>query len=70
MSVDEVLEGSPASEAGLLVGDIVLEFEGQKLAGKEDLKDLLKEKASGDMVELLVKRGDEELEIEVKLGKK
>jgi serine protease Do len=68
--VDEVLEGSPASEAGLLVGDIVLEFEGQKLAGKEDLKDLLKEKASGDMVELLVKRGDEELEIEVKLGKK
>ncbi len=70
LCVDEVLEGGPAAMAGLLKGDIILKFEGLKLSGKEEFQNLLKEKASGEVVELVVMRDEGELEIKVKLGKK
>ncbi|MGB2402711.1 MAG: S1C family serine protease [Akkermansiaceae bacterium] len=68
--VDELLEKGPAAEAGLQVGDMVLKFDGHKIADKEGLQELLKEKAGGDKVELLVLRDEQEHAIIVKLGEK
>lgn len=70
LMVDELLEQGPAAEAGLQVGDIVSEFEGHKITGKEGLQELLKEKAGGEKVVLLVLRDDQEHTIIVKLGEK
>src|SRR5438034_6201099 len=39
--VVSVTSGSPAAEAGVLIGDIILEFDGHPVASPEDLLDLL-----------------------------
>ena len=68
--IDDVLEDGPAADAGIQAGDIVIEFEGNKFEDKEGFQNLLKEKASGERVVILVLRGEEKLEMKVKLGKK
>ncbi len=68
--VDEVLEDGPAAEAGIQTGDIVLKLEGEDINQKEDLRSILKEKASGQKVDIVILRGEEQIELTVKLGEK
>jgi len=70
LMIEEMLEAGPAAESGLQVGDIVLEFEGNEINKKEEFQMLLKEKASGEKVEILVLREGQEYVIVVKLGGK
>jgi serine protease Do len=50
--------GSPAAEADFQPGDVIFEVNGQAVKDQADYRAALKSKASGDLISLLVKRGD------------
>ena len=52
-----VTAGSPAAAAGVLVGDVLLEFDGHGVTSPEDLLDLLAGDRVGRQVTLRVRRG-------------
>lgn len=66
--VQEVIPGSPAEEAGLRVGDLIREVDGQPVSTRRPLMDLLSSYRPGDTVTLTVERRGEKKEIEVTLG--
>ena len=68
--VVEVLDGTPAAEAGLLVGDVITAVDGEAIDGRTSLLDLLLEREPGDSVALTVDRSGSEQEIEVVLGQR
>jgi len=68
--VGKVLEGGPAFKAGITSGDIILQMEGEDIISKDGFREMLKEKASGERVVLVVLRDGEQKTIEVKLGKR
>lgn len=58
-----VFPASAAAKAGLLVNDVILEIEGGKTPTSEALQKRVREFSPGDTVQILVKRGDEELKL-------
>ncbi len=73
--VTQVISGSPAEQAGISAGDIIVAFDGNKVSTMEGLKAKLARKAAGTKIKLTVKRADQngeygEQTIEVTLGKK
>ncbi len=68
--VSQILEDTPAEEAGLQQGDVVVEIDGKKLASTLDLRNLVALKEPGDTVELLIVREGREKEIDVKIGER
>lgn len=62
-----VIPGSPAEEAGLLEGDIILEVDGQRIDEENPLSNMVTRYSIGDIVELRVLRKEEELTISVTL---
>jgi membrane-associated protease RseP (regulator of RpoE activity) len=56
--VGNVSEGMPAKAAGLLPGDVLVSVDGVPINNTDDLRILLDSKASGDLVEVTVARGD------------
>lgn len=54
--VGKVLENGAAANAGIEAGDIVLELEGEKISKRAQLESILREKASGDEVEIVILR--------------
>ena len=56
VEVSRVEAGSPAAKAGILVGDVLLEFNGQPLDGPEQLGRLVRETPPGSKVRILVWR--------------
>ncbi|MGB9776299.1 MAG: S1C family serine protease [Anaerolineae bacterium] len=67
--VAEVIPGSPAEEAGLRVGDLIREVDGQRVSSNRPLGELLSLYRPGDRVVLTVERDGEELELRVTLGR-
>ena len=65
MLVIHVEPGSPASRAGLREGDVVVEFNGQAIAGIDDLHKLLTGAQVGARSPLVVLRNTEKLQLEV-----
>lgn len=65
-----VTGGSPAAAAGLLVGDVVLEFDGRAVHSPEDLLDLLLGDRVGRAVPLRVVRGPAALDLSVTVGER
>ncbi len=70
LRVEEVGNDSPAQQAGLEVGDILLSINGDKLEDKAGLKSVLKEMAEGDNIELEIMRKEKVKTIKLKLGKR
>ena len=65
-----VTAGSPASAAGLLVGDVLLEFDGHHVEAPEELLDLLLGDRVGKSVALKVLRGGAVAELTVTVGER
>jgi S1-C subfamily serine protease len=65
-----VTPDSPASTAGVLVGDLVLEFEGQAIESPEDLLDQLHGDRIGREVSLRILRGTSTVVLNVKVGER
>ncbi len=65
--VRDVIEGSGAYAAGLQEGDVIIEFEGEKISSMEKLSSKIKEKKPSDEVSIKFIRGKENKEVKVKL---
>lgn len=75
--IQEVMEGSGAEEAGLrgirqtgsgfVLGDIIVAVEGQPVATRNDLMDILEQHEIGDVVDVTVRRNEGELTAPVRL---
>ncbi|NIN63514.1 MAG: PDZ domain-containing protein [Anaerolineae bacterium] len=61
-------EDSPAEEAGISRGDIIVAFDGEEIDGAGHLQKLLSERSPGDTVTLTLKRCDETVDVSVTLG--
>lgn len=67
--IEGVQEDGPAAQAGLCARDIVSRIDGRRLLSMQDLGGYLDaERTVGDIVELTVLRGDDELTLQVTLG--
>lgn len=66
--ITEVIEDTPAAEAGLQAGDIVLAVDGDVVDEERTLPDRLYAYEEGDVVTLTVLRDGEEIALEVTLG--
>ncbi len=69
-AIVEVMPDSPAEEAGLQEGDVIVAVGGQKLDAENDLADLIAQYEPGDTVTLEIERPDDEepFEVAVELG--
>jgi C-terminal processing protease CtpA/Prc len=66
--ISGVEEDSPADEAGLKDGDVIVAFNGEKVRDPGDLRDLVRETAPGEQVEIEVVRDGQTRKIELTLG--
>lgn len=55
-----VIPGSPADVAGLISGDVILEFNGRELNSKTSLQQVIRESRVGETVDIKILRNDEE----------
>jgi membrane-associated protease RseP (regulator of RpoE activity) len=65
--VDAVTAGSPAEKAGVKVGDVILKVAGEAIRDDKTYRDILSRKRPGDSVALVLRRGGDELNVEVAL---
>lgn len=65
--VAAVVEGTPAAEAGLQRGDIIVAMDGREIRSMPELAGLIQRQQPGDTVEMTVRRGGEELTLDVTL---
>jgi S1-C subfamily serine protease len=65
-----IKDGSPAAQAGLLVGDVLVSLDGVVLASPEDLLDLLVGDRVGRPVALTVMRGGARVEVNVTVAER
>ena len=67
--VVEVVEDSPAEEAGLKDGDVILKFDGKDIKGADQLVEYVRDTEPGEEVEVEIKRKRRTKTIEVEVGK-
>jgi S1-C subfamily serine protease len=65
-----VTNGGPAAQAGLLVGDLLLAFDGQPVSSPEQLLGRLLGTAGGRSAPITVLRGQSRIELTVTLGER
>jgi acetylornithine deacetylase/succinyl-diaminopimelate desuccinylase-like protein len=63
-----VQPGSPAEQAGLLAGDVIVEFAGAPVQSLEEFASLLFSQREGTSVRIVVQRGEERIETDAVLG--
>lgn len=68
--LSRVTEGSPAEKGGLRAGDIIIRFDGKEIKSYDDMLGVLSKKKPDEDVEVVVKRGDDNKTLVVKLGKR
>jgi S1-C subfamily serine protease len=66
--VPAVFPGSPAEEAGLQAGDVIVEVDGQPVNAEDDLAEHVLKRSPGDTLSVRVMRGDEPQDIQITLG--
>ena len=69
VTLEGVMENSPAEKAGLQAGDIVAEINGEAVDSPEQLIRVVGEYDSGETLKIAYRRGDENKEVEVKLAR-
>ena len=63
--VAEVMENSPAEAAGIEVGDVLIEIDGEKITSSDAAVLAVRSHSIGETVDVVVVRGDEELTLSV-----
>jgi S1-C subfamily serine protease len=66
--ITRVAEDSPASRAGLKVGDVILRFDGEQVTTYRKLQRLISEAAPEQLVRLGISRNGSEQEVSITLG--
>lgn len=67
--VNEVVDDSPADDAGLRDGDVIVAIDGSKIHDTDDLLDLIDDSDPGDEIVLTIDRDGKQKQISVELGK-
>jgi len=68
--VVHITPGSPAAAAGVMVGDVVVEFDGQRVESPDDLLDLLVGERVGRQVTLQLLRGGAPASVTITVGER
>jgi len=68
--INEVVSGSPADEAGLQDGDVIIKFNGKELANHKALTKAVSSSAPGEKVEVVVLRDGKKKTLNVELGER
>ena len=68
--VVHVTSGSPAAAAGVMVGDVVVEFDGQRVESPDDLLDLLVGERVGRQATLQLLRGGAPVSVTITVGER
>ncbi|MCK4461662.1 MAG: PDZ domain-containing protein, partial [candidate division Zixibacteria bacterium] len=68
--VNEVVDDSPAEEAGLENDDIIVSIDGERITDYDDLVDMLAEHGEGDQITIGLIRDGKALDVQVKLAKR
>ena len=68
--VVDVVEGGPAEQGGLVIGDVLLSFDGYPLSSPDDLVDLLTAERVNRPAPLMILRGGQPKTIEVTAGER
>ncbi len=63
----QIVEGGTADLAGLQMGDRIVSFDGQEISSASDVKSILKKHAVGDVVQMVVDRDGEQVELDIAL---
>ncbi len=69
-AVEKVMENSPAAQAGLQNGDVIVRFEGEEVTSVRKLMRLISEVAPDHQAKLTVLRAGKEREINATIGKR
>jgi serine protease Do len=67
--VSAVIEGSPAEKAGVKAGDVIVEFDGKKVAKSEDLPRLVADVHVGNEVPMVVVRESKNVRLTAKIAR-
>ncbi len=68
--ITDIVKNSPASKAGLQVGDIIREVDGSKINNYETLKGVLQNYKTGETISLTVLRNNEYINIKMNLERR
>lgn len=66
--VVEVYQNSPAAEAGIKPGDVIIEAAGKKIASVADMQDVLRKARAGDVLPLKIVRKGKTINVKIKLS--
>ena len=64
----QVLERTPAHQAGMRSGDVIVSANGQDIRDSRQFLDLVRGSAAGSKLTVVIRRGSAELEMQVELG--
>jgi hypothetical protein len=67
-SLSGVTEGSPAAEAGIRAGDVIVQFGESRIGTLEDFDSAMRRYDPGDVVQVVIRREGREFTVEVTLG--
>lgn len=68
--ISEVEEGSPAEKGGIVVGDVIVKFDDQRIDDSNDLIRAVRSAESGNDLKVGLYRGTEQKTVTVRLGKR
>ena len=66
----DIRDGSPAAQAGLRAGDVLVKFDGKEIRNLEEFTYALQGKQPGDIVPVVVMRDGKEVQVSVKLARR
>jgi S1-C subfamily serine protease len=66
--IEEIVPGSPAEIAGLLVDDLIISLDGKTFRSPQDLFAQIRAKPAGAKVKIVILRDGEKMEIQATLG--